>query len=137
MKASEYGRTFLSEIFIGIVTSRKVPRTKCHVKRNESLLRAVLLTCLLHLVSSDQIGYSYNQIATKNNLQNRNEKLNDIFENDKQRMRRLSGESSVMSFYRPTKQVFATALDDNHPVALEGKQKRHENDTKMSLFSPK
>jgi hypothetical protein len=54
---------------------------------------------------------------------------------DKLRKRRLSGESAVMSFYRPTKKVFASAVDAPVTV-LEGKQKRHENeeidDVKMS-----
>jgi hypothetical protein len=83
--------------------------------------------------TSDQTGFSYSQIYTANNLQITDGKENEGFENDKQRMRRLSGESSVMSFYRPTKQVFATALEDTNPLALEGKQKRHENDVKISF----
>ncbi len=51
-------------------------------------------------------------------------------DDDKQRIRRLSAEASVMSFYRPTKKVFVSSND--HPMALEGKQKRHENDDKLS-----
>ena len=133
MKEARYcGLTLWSKIFIGNV-NRKVKRRKCFNHKYELLLGAVLLTCLLDLaVTSDHTGFSYSQIYTKNNVQNRNDVQHDMFENDKQRMRRLSGESSVMSFYRPTKQVFATPLEDNHPMALEGKQKRHENDDKTT-----
>ena len=62
----------------------------------------------------------------QNDAEKRSKMTSKDYDDDKLRKRRLSGESSVMSFYRPTKKVFATGLD--HPMALEGKQKRHENE---------
>ena len=70
--------------------------------------------------------------ATSNDASLKNVRMLVDNDGDQQRQRRLSGESSVMSFYRPTKKVFSSPLDPP-AVVLEGKQKRHENDDDVKM----